>query len=148
VFWAYLGLCALALAALAVIPETVRNPDKVISLRPRLGAPPSMRAVVLGACLPLGGGQAGQLGWTPHTIVRLDVCGGISGGPAGDNQGATMQLTRQHVVDVLRRTGFAEVAEDASRTLPDPVELDDVLLFLVPFGITRDLLISEMGGSP
>jgi hypothetical protein len=59
-----------------------------------------------------------------------------------------MQLTRQHVVDVLRRTGFAEVAEDASRTLPDPVELDDVLLFLVPYGITRDLLISEMGGSP
>jgi MFS family permease len=51
VFWAYLGLCALTLAALAVIPETVRNPDKVISLRPRLGAPPSMRAVVLGACL-------------------------------------------------------------------------------------------------
>jgi MFS family permease len=29
VFWAYLGLCALALAALAVIPETVRNPDQV-----------------------------------------------------------------------------------------------------------------------
>ncbi len=26
VFWAYLGVCALALAALAVIPETVRTP--------------------------------------------------------------------------------------------------------------------------
>jgi MFS family permease len=51
VFWTYLGLCALALAALAVIPETVRNPDRVVSLRPSLGAPPSMRAVVLGACL-------------------------------------------------------------------------------------------------
>jgi len=51
VFWAYLGLCVLALAALAVIPETVRNPDQVISLRPRLGVPPAMRAVVLGACL-------------------------------------------------------------------------------------------------
>jgi hypothetical protein len=98
--------------------------------------------------MPLGGGQARQLGWTPHTIVRLDVRGGTSAGPAGDNQGATMQLTRQHVVDVLRRTGFAEAAEDASRTLPDPVELDDVLLFLVPYGITRDILISEMGGSP
>jgi len=51
VFWFYLGLCALALAALAMIPETVRNPDKVVSLRPNLGVPPSMRAVVLGACL-------------------------------------------------------------------------------------------------
>jgi len=51
VFWAYLGLCALALAAVAIIPETVRNPDNVISLRPSLGVPPSMRSVVLGACL-------------------------------------------------------------------------------------------------
>jgi hypothetical protein len=59
-----------------------------------------------------------------------------------------MQLTRQHVVDLLHRTGFAEAAEDASRTLPDPVQLDDVLLFLAPYGITTDMLISEMGGSP
>jgi MFS family permease len=51
VFWAYLGACALALAALAAIPETVRHPDKVISFRPRLGVPPSMRTVMLGACL-------------------------------------------------------------------------------------------------
>jgi hypothetical protein len=58
-----------------------------------------------------------------------------------------MQLTRQHVVDLLRRTGFAEAAQDASRTLPDPVELDDVLLFLVPYGITRDDLISERGAA-
>jgi MFS family permease len=51
VFWFYLGLCALALAALTVIPETVSHPDRRVSLRPGLGAPPRMRAVVLGACL-------------------------------------------------------------------------------------------------
>jgi MFS family permease len=51
VFWAYLGACALALAALAAIPETVRHPDGVISLRPRLAVPPGMRPVMLGACL-------------------------------------------------------------------------------------------------
>ena len=51
VFWAYLGACALALAALAAIPETVRHPDGVISLRPRLAVPPGMRTVMLGACL-------------------------------------------------------------------------------------------------
>lgn len=38
VFWFYLGLCALALAALAVIPETVTAPDRRVSLRP-LSAP-------------------------------------------------------------------------------------------------------------
>ena len=51
VFWSYLGVCALALAALLVIPETVRNPDRVISFRPRLGVPARMRAVTIGACL-------------------------------------------------------------------------------------------------
>src|SRR5580704_2623242 len=51
VFWAYLGACALALAALAAIPETVGHPDGVINLRPRLAVPPGMRAAMLGACL-------------------------------------------------------------------------------------------------
>jgi len=51
VFWSYLGVCALALAALLLVPETVRNPDHVISLRPRLGVPARMRAVTIGACL-------------------------------------------------------------------------------------------------
>ena len=51
VFWAYLGVCALALAALAVIDETVRIPDRVIRFRPRIAVPPRMRTVMLGACL-------------------------------------------------------------------------------------------------
>jgi hypothetical protein len=33
-----------------------------------------------------------------------------------------VQLTRQHVVDVLRRTGLPELAEEALRDLPDPVD--------------------------
>jgi MFS family permease len=51
VFWAYLGVCALALSSLILIPETVRNPDGVVSVRPRLGVPSPLRAVMLGACL-------------------------------------------------------------------------------------------------
>src|SRR5215831_9276334 len=51
VFWAYLGLCALTLAAVAAIPETVRDPDRVIKVGPRLAAPPGMRAAMLGTCL-------------------------------------------------------------------------------------------------
>ena len=45
------GVCALALAALLFIPETVRNPDGIVSLRPRLGVPPKMRTTMLGAGL-------------------------------------------------------------------------------------------------
>jgi MFS family permease len=51
VFWLYLGLCALALAMLAAIPETVASQDKHVSMHPAMGVPPQMRAVVLGACL-------------------------------------------------------------------------------------------------
>jgi MFS family permease len=51
VFWAYLGLCALALAALALVPETVRHPDGAVSLRPRVRVPPGLRVVMLGASL-------------------------------------------------------------------------------------------------
>jgi len=51
VFWAYLGACALALAALAQVPETVRHPDRHIRVRPRLAAPHGMAAVMLGASL-------------------------------------------------------------------------------------------------
>src|ERR1700678_1713397 len=42
VFWAYLGLCGLALAVLSAVPETVRNPDRSISFRPRIAVPPAM----------------------------------------------------------------------------------------------------------
>jgi MFS family permease len=51
VFWAYLGACALALAAVGMIPETVRRRDHRLSARPRLAVPPGMGPVMLGAGL-------------------------------------------------------------------------------------------------
>jgi MFS family permease len=51
VFWTYLGASFLTLAALMLIPETVRHPDGVISLRPRLAVPRGRGTVMLGACL-------------------------------------------------------------------------------------------------
>ena len=41
VFWAYLGVCALALVAIVVIDETVREPDRVISVRPAWASRPA-----------------------------------------------------------------------------------------------------------
>ena len=52
------------------------------------------------------------------------------------------------MVDVLRRTGFNELAEEVPKALPDPVDLEDVLKFLEPYGITKDFLMSRLGGSP
>ena len=66
----------------------------------------------------------------------------------GENSVVAVQFSRQHVVDILRRTGFAEAADEAMRVLPDPVDLDEVMKWAEPYGITKDELISRMGGSP
>ena len=59
-----------------------------------------------------------------------------------------MQLTRQHVVDVLHRAGLPEMADEALRDLPDPVDSEQVAAWAVPHGINMGELISRMGGSP
>jgi hypothetical protein len=58
-----------------------------------------------------------------------------------------MQVARQHVVDVLRRAGLPQEADEADRSLPDPIELERAAQFLQRYGITKDVLISRMGGS-
>jgi hypothetical protein len=59
-----------------------------------------------------------------------------------------LQFSRQDIVDTLRRAGFPEAAEEAMRNLPDPVDFDYVVAWGMRHGITRDDLISRMGGSP
>jgi hypothetical protein len=58
------------------------------------------------------------------------------------------QRSRQEVVNVLRRAGYPELADEAMRDLPDPVDFDYVLAWGARHGVTRDSLISRMGGSP
>ena len=59
-----------------------------------------------------------------------------------------VQLTRQHVVDVLRTARLTEMAEDALHELPDPVDSEQVEAWAVPYGINMGDLMSRMGGSP
>jgi hypothetical protein len=59
-----------------------------------------------------------------------------------------VQLTRQHVVDVLRTAGLPEMADDAARDLPDPVDSEQVAAWAVPYGLNMGELVSRMGGSP
>jgi hypothetical protein len=59
-----------------------------------------------------------------------------------------MQVTRQHVVDILRMAALPGLAEEALRTLPDPVEYNHAERFLARYGITKYELISRRGGSP
>jgi hypothetical protein len=59
-----------------------------------------------------------------------------------------MPVTRQHVVDILRIAALPDLAEEALRALPDPVEYNHAERFLAQYGITKGELISRRGGSP
>jgi len=50
--------------------------------------------------------------------------------------------------ELVRRTGYTELAEEAERGLPDPVDIDQLTAFAQSHGVDRDTLIDEMGGSP
>jgi hypothetical protein len=58
------------------------------------------------------------------------------------------QYDRQHVVDLLSRLGYTQLAEEAGRVLPDPVDADWLADWFMQHGLTHDALISQMGGSP
>ena len=59
-----------------------------------------------------------------------------------------MQHSRQEVVDLLRKAGFHEAADQAMEELPDPVDIEYAAEWGMRHGITRDALISQMGSSP
>jgi hypothetical protein len=59
-----------------------------------------------------------------------------------------MAHDRQWFVDSLRRVGLMQAAEDAARELPDPVSIEEIKKFADRHGISRDEVISRMGGSP
>jgi hypothetical protein len=58
------------------------------------------------------------------------------------------QYRRQLVVDVLRHAGWPELADEASRVLPDPVDFNQLGAWAMKHGFTRDDLVSRLGGSP
>ena len=59
-----------------------------------------------------------------------------------------MSESLQHVVSVLRRAGLAQLAEEAQRTLPDPVDRKELEHFGAVHGLSLDVLAERMGGSP
>jgi hypothetical protein len=56
--------------------------------------------------------------------------------------------TRAHVVDELNRLGYRELAVEASRDLPDPVDSNRLETWCMQHGLTQDEVMSRMGGSP
>ena len=113
---------------------------------------------LLGAALLVGAGVAvqvvpGPVGTGPAAgppgHPRLDVSLGSDGEAAnGRDEGGVMSQDRQWFVDTLRRLGYTEAAEAAARELPDPVSMEELRTFADRYNISRDEVMSQMGGSP
>ena len=58
------------------------------------------------------------------------------------------EYSRQHVIDLLNRMGYRELADEASRVLRDPVDIDRAQTWLMRHGLSHDDLGNRMGGSP
>ena len=58
------------------------------------------------------------------------------------------QYRRQQVVDELNRLRYTELADEASRDLPDPVDVNRIVAWMMQHGLSSDEVISRMGGSP
>ena len=59
-----------------------------------------------------------------------------------------VQLTRQHVVNMLRTAGLSDLADAAQRDLPDPVDSEQVAAWAARYGVNMGELMDRMGGSP
>ena len=57
------------------------------------------------------------------------------------------QYSRQYVVDELKRLGYGELVDEASRELPDPVDINQLEAWCLQHGVPLDEVISRMGGS-
>jgi hypothetical protein len=58
------------------------------------------------------------------------------------------QVSRDHVRDVLRHARLTPEQERSVLALSYPADLEQVLSIFARYGITKDWLISRLGGSP
>ena len=58
-----------------------------------------------------------------------------------------MAISRQWVISMLNRMGYADAAEEAARVLPEQIEEKQLEEFGNRHGISRSELVSWMGGT-
>ena len=72
----------------------------------------------------------------------------LRAGPDERDALQAMQYSNQEVAHMLRSWGYPQLADEALRDLADPVDLDELREWNLRHGLTRDDIISHMGGSP
>lgn len=63
-------------------------------------------------------------------------------------EGSVTRHSRQEVAELLKKAGLHAAAEKAIAELPDQVDAKEIEEWGMEQGITRDALISQLGGSP
>jgi hypothetical protein len=58
------------------------------------------------------------------------------------------QYSRQYAVDLLKRLGLRDLADEALQELPDPVDVHRLDAWCTQHGLSYATLTSRMGGSP
>jgi len=58
-----------------------------------------------------------------------------------------VSYSKLQVINMLRRAGFTGAAKGAETELPDEVDIDTLGTWAAKHGITRDAIVSQMGGS-
>jgi hypothetical protein len=62
---------------------------------------------------------------------------------------APQAMLKAHVEEILRQVGTpSETIREILESLPDLIDFDQCANVLQKYGITRDQLVSQMGGSP
>jgi hypothetical protein len=59
-----------------------------------------------------------------------------------------MPYDRQWIIDTLRRLGLTQAADEAAQELPEQLSTEQLLVLADKYGISRDEVVSRMGGSP
>ena len=59
-----------------------------------------------------------------------------------------MAYTKHWLVQVLRRIGYTQAAEDALREMPEEFDFEQLQEFAERHDISRDEVTDAMGGSP
>jgi hypothetical protein len=59
-----------------------------------------------------------------------------------------VEVSREHVVHILRRAGFRDVADEAELELPVALDLEEAMIWCGRHGVNESDVISQLGGSP
>lgn len=56
--------------------------------------------------------------------------------------------SRQEIVSLLRRAGLEDLAMEASASLPDPANTEEIADFCKAHGLSLEWLMNRLGSSP